>query len=206
MSGSRAVCAVMVVWACAHPTVALASGPGIMGGLTRATFATDGWSRSTGFGAGLFATIATVKGVAVRPEIAFVRKTPERQLGEGDAAITTRVAVDYVELPVLLRYSLLPGRRLTPVLFAGLFAAVRTKARAHTDIGEASFDEDLTDSVKRWDSGFVGGVGLELRSGRVTWVADVRYAQGFPSVGQAHATGTWKTRTLAAMAGVQWSR
>ena len=193
-----------LVWCWAG--VALAGGPGVSAGVTRTTLTATGWSGATGVDAGVFATLATFKGATIQPEIRFVRKATERRLGDGVATISSTLKLDYVEVPVLLRVPLLGGRRTTPVVFAGLYGAFRVRATSRTEIGESSYDEDVADEIRRWQSGFVVGAGLEVQRGSVTWLAEARYSQGLTAVSTLEDTRDWRVRSLAILAGVAWRR
>ncbi len=188
------------------PASSFAGGPGVLGGLTRASFAADGWSSTTGFEAGVFVTLGRFGRFEVQPGIEFVRKAPELRIGDGIATIASKVILDYIELPLLLRVNVLRGSRLTPVVFLGGFGAYRTRARGRTGIGDASFEEDLNDIVASWDAGIIAGAGMQIRTGAVTWMVDLRYSHGLKDIGKDESTIDWKTRTLTALAGVSWSR
>jgi hypothetical protein len=195
---------VIAAWALCVPDAALAGGPGVSAGVTRTTLTATGWSAAAGFDVGLFATIATFKGISLQPEIRYVRKVPERRIGDGAATISSALTLDFVEVPVVLRVPLRRERRLTPVVFAGIYAACRVRARSRIEIGESSYEEDLADATRRWHSGVLAGAGLEVRGGPVTWLTEARYSQGLTAVGTHEGTNDWSTRTVTVLAGVAW--
>lgn len=206
MWNHRTLFTLTLLLTCVPAAAAGAGGPGVAVELTRTTFNGPDWSWGTGFGVGGFATFGMFKSFSLQPEILYVRKVSDRSLSDGTATIRTAVAIEYVEMPLLMRYVPMAERHVRPVFYGGVFVAFRTRARARSEIGDASVEEDMTADVRESDAGLVAGVGVEWQRGRLTWTGDLRYVHGLQTVSAQAGVTDWKTRSIAVRAGVCWSR
>ena len=104
--------------------------------------------------------------IDLQPEVLYTSKGATLDV-EG---IDSTLVLDYLEVPVLARWSL--GRRL--YVAAGPALAWRLKAKSRTKFSGATEEINLADSVKGYDAGVVGAVGI--RFGAI--VLDGRYTHG----------------------------
>ncbi len=137
---------------------------------------------------GLFATIWLSNRFAVQPEVFWTRKGAGRvfvlnsRLAFNDLEITA----DYLELPLLIRYSPPTDTRLSYSLIAGPVPAF---ALGNKLSGDALRDETGAPgekleicNLRSFDLGLAFGVGLDFNSGSAEWLVDVRYTVGLSRI------------------------
>jgi hypothetical protein len=169
---------------------------GLRGGANLSTVRND-----TSLGSGGFTMRqGLVAGAFFSWSLGWVNLQPEALYTSKGAAldvqgIDSKLVLDYLEVPVLARWSL--GRRL--YVAAGPALAWRLKARSRTKFSGATEEIDLADTVKRYDAGVVGAVGI--RFGKI--VVDGRYTHGLLDIDSD--TGdevTVRNRAITISAGV----
>ena len=169
---------------------------GVRGGVNFSTVQNETSLGSGGFGyrqglvAGAFFTWP-LGWFDLQPEVLYTSKGAALDI----AGIDSKLVLDYLEVPVLARWSL--GRRL--YVAAGPALAWRLKAASRTKFSGATEEIDLHDSVKGYDVGVVGAVGV--RFGAV--VVDGRYTHGLLDIDSD--TGdevTVRNRAITITAGV----
>ena len=134
-----------------------------------------------GFSGGAFLTYGLGSSFAVQPEVLFVRKGSKYSNGSGSDAYRETLSLDYIEVPVLMKFELLAAKSVRFNFFAGPSLAFKLRARVKATFGGETEVESL-DSVKNTDFGLVAGFGLEylLRRGRLAF--DLRYTAGMGSL------------------------
>lgn len=120
----------------------------------------------TGFSGGAYLTYSFSHQFAVQPEILYVSKGAAKDLFIFDAHWN----IDYLEVPVLLKFNIAPDRPVRPNLFVGPAMSVLLSSSFHV-INESY---DVKDGMKSMDVGLVFGGGVDYR--RVTF--DLRYTLG----------------------------
>ena len=184
---------------------------GIAFGLGMSNVAGDGWStwselagadynnRSmAGFAAGLFVRVPVgMRGVSLQPEVLYVTKG-----SNVDAPIITypvlrepaemvmRVRTDYVEIPLLVRYTLAEGKLATPHLIFGPMLAFKVSSKvkykdypAHIESLRTLLSEKDITNTKSLDYGLVLGGGVDIVIGKITSLTlDFRYTVGLIGV------------------------
>jgi hypothetical protein len=127
----------ILVCACLHAQAAGGAEIGVKGGLVRASVPGEVWSAANGFEIGGFFSLATGRSLALQPEVIFVRRAMAGEISDGVATIRSTTTLDYVEVPVLLKYTFHRSThrwarpdRVSPMVFGGAFAALRTGAMA----------------------------------------------------------------------------
>ncbi len=135
----------------------------------------------TGFFAGGFATIPVTTGLYLEPGVYYSQKGYEmtgqlntKGLGFLSAGGTAKLALDYIDVPVLLKADV-GGLQL----FAGPQISYLSKANLHSKVGLLginilSNDMDVTSSFNRWDVGVTGGIGFTFSKG-ITFSASYDY-------------------------------
>ena len=124
----------------------------------------------TGFSGGAFLTYNLNRQLAVQPEVLYVSKGAEKDL----FIITPAWAMDYLEIPVLLKFAFTPDAKVRPNLFAGPAFALLLSS----EVSASDYSFDVADGMKSMDVGFVLGGGLDFK--RFTF--DIRYTLGLVNV------------------------
>jgi hypothetical protein len=192
--------AVLLLAALALPAPARALGLdlGIKGGVSVSEIQSDllDVSNRTGFVGGGSLGIALVPGFVIQPEVLFVRKGAKlpADLGSGT------VDVDYLEIPLLLRLSLLPVKGPVDVrVLAGPVASFNSS-------GTPSLAETRADlkKIKDADYGVAVGSALAFQPGGMRIVAEGRYTFGLTDVLDLASGANGKNRALYAMLGLEF--
>ena len=123
-----------------------------------------------GFSGGGFLTYDFNRQFAIQPEILFVTKGAEKDL----LFVSAEWAIDYLEIPVLLKFDFVPDGPVHPNLYVG--PALDILLSSEFRVIDLSYD--VTDAMKSTDVGLVIGGGLDYR--RVTF--DLRYTIGLLNV------------------------
>ncbi len=124
----------------------------------------------TGFSAGAFLTYKLNRQFAVQPEILYVTKGAAKDLFFFNAHLN----LDYLEIPVLLKFDFTPDGNMRPNLFVGPALGVLLASKFHI-INETY---DIKDYTKSMDVSLVFGGGIDYR--RVTF--DLRYTLGLSGI------------------------
>jgi len=166
-----------------HPTI------GILAGVNLAKLSgndiTDASNR-TGFVGGLYVTFHIAGGFGIEPEALYTM-----QGAKFDDDFT--VKLDYISVPVLLRYDFkTPG--VHPYVFAGPTFSFKAKCQESqgSDSADCS-DADIT--PKSFDMGATGGAGVAF--GKLS--VSARYTAGFSKIADNVDA---KNRTISVMAGL----
>ena len=197
----RAAClAVLVLVASASPLFAQLPGLGVKGGVNLATQKTsgddagdDGLQSSPGLVAGIFMTFPIASWLEFQPEALYSVKGAKVD----ESAFTSKVLIDYLEVPMLARVSRRGGGRLGFYAAGGPYAAFQLRARTRTRFGGATEEIDVSDSVERIDFGVSAGGGVEW--GR--WVFDGRYSYGLKDIDKDTGDGIKLTNRAITLTG-----
>lgn len=138
----------------------------------------------TSFNAGLFVNLPVSSGVSIQPELNFSRKGSELVYDNAFASGTTRVKLNYLEIPVLLKLNLTPNLNV----HFGPYVAylIDGKATNESNDGSFNFEENINkDDLNEWDYGLSGGVGLDFGSTSL----GVRYNYGLQTIGKERDFG-----------------
>jgi hypothetical protein len=123
-----------------------------------------------GFSGGAFLTYAFNRQFAVQPEILYVTKGAAKDLFFFNAHLN----LDYLEIPVLLKFDFMPDGKIHPNLFAGPALDVLLASKFHI----ISETYDIKDYTKGMDFSLVFGGGFDYK--RVTF--DIRYSLGLTNI------------------------
>lgn len=157
--------------------VAAQIGFGIKGGLNVANLTgtdSEGFVRKTGLVAGGFVKLNIAPNLAIQPEVLFTQKGSKGDIGFG---ATATFEMNYIEVPVLLRYSFPTPGDMDPFLFAGLAMAFIQTAEFTVEAGGQSASLDIANE-KSNDLGLVLGGGIELATGGINLLVEVRVTSG----------------------------
>ena len=144
-----------------------------------------------------FLTLPVTRWLVLQPEVAYALKGTRSE----DAGTVSKVLLDYLEVPVLGRFSFgAPGaRRFFGV--AGAALSMLLRARTRVDLGDATEELDIRDDVETLDWGLVLGGGVEVGS----IVFDARYTHGLRDIDRdATDTVTVRNRAVSISAGIRF--
>lgn len=165
---------------------------------------TDNSDMLTGFHFGGFLNIRPpLSPIAVQPEILFSRLGTKFEVLPGSVSMETDVieetlTIDYVQIPVLLKYYLpLPGP-IGPNLFAGPYVGFNMDSDYDSEISEA----DLTEQLNDMDYGLVFGAGTELSILLTTIHVEARFMLGLESVYTEEFDNDERNRAIMLSAGI----
>lgn len=185
-----------------------------------------GYQTRDGFKAGAFYTIHLGSGFALQPEIFLSQrqyKYSNYPCYYGSEIIHYIPGFDehgydtvrYVEIPVLLKYTVNLKSNFKPVLFAGGFTAFRVTPEK---LGDNYYGYTYR-KYKDVDAGLIFGLGFEHKLGKIKMHYDFRYTLGLVDVQEAWSScmevwdpshGDWwspqkrKNRSFAFMVGVSF--
>ena len=136
------------------------SGFGIRGGANFFNFggsdvSENDYTNRVGFHAGIYATILPEGPVSVEPGVFYSVKG-----SQNDDVLDSRAVLDYVDVPVLLRFRIGEGFNL----FAGPQISFLTNSKFEGEFGGSTLSFD-TDEIKSTDAGLVFGLGYNLPQG-----------------------------------------
>jgi opacity protein-like surface antigen len=162
-----------------------AVGFGVKLGLTVTNFASEdaedtpflNFENKLGFAAGGLASIPLSPMVSLQPEFMFVTKGADVEVvGENLGYI----ALNYLEVPVLLRVDVPVTGSVAPFIVAGPALGFVLSARFVNNDGDT---ENLEDDIDDLDLGFIlgGGLGIPLSSGGLFEI-EVRYEHGLSDI------------------------
>lgn len=176
-----AALAVLFALASASPLFAQLPGLGVKGGVNLATQKASGdaaedndLKASIGLVAGAFMTFRIAPWLEFQPEALYsIKGTKVEETG-----FTSKLLIDYFEVPMLARVSRRGGGRLGFYAAGGPYVAVQLRARTRTTFGSATEEIDVGEQLERLDFGVSAGGGVEWGS----LVFDVRYSHGLRDV------------------------
>jgi hypothetical protein len=119
-----------------------------------------------GFSGGAYLTYSFNRQFAVQPEILYVMKGAEKDL----FLFSAEWSIDYLEVPVLLKFDILPDGPAHPNLFVGPAMSVLMSSKLHA----LDYEVDVSDGMKTTDFSLVFGGGLDYKH----FTFDVRYTLG----------------------------
>ena len=181
---------------------------GVMAGVNLAKIsgdATDALDSRTGFLAGVFVTFHITNTFAIEPEALYSQRGAS---ADGEMGFDATIKMDYIDIPVLLRFDVPVAGPIRPFFVAGPAFGIQTKC-AISGEGEgvsASVDCDALDEdpesdfdPKTFDLSGVVGAGLDFRLGGHTLMVGARYQHGFSDVVKDASA---KSRTWSIVAGL----
>jgi hypothetical protein len=138
----------------------------------------------TGIKLGGFMIFPVTSVMTVQPEIYFVTKGWKDKgeiLGQ-EVTITTNM--NYIEIPVLLKFNMETGSSFMPMIFVGPYMGfLLGDPTLKVEVGGDSAEEDWpSDTFKSIDLGGVVGAGADFDLGPTTLIFEARYNIGFSSI------------------------
>jgi hypothetical protein len=131
---------------------------------------------------GVFAAFSLSKHLAIQPEVNYL-STGEKATESGMVIYTYTQSFNYLQVPVLVKYSFRPMGKITPVVFAGPAVAFLLSAREKEYLdGTIQYDESIKPYFKSTDFGLDFGLGAEMAVGKMKGLVDLRYYLGLVNV------------------------
>ncbi|MEN6559516.1 MAG: porin family protein [Acidobacteriota bacterium] len=146
------------------------------------------FKNNTGLTGGIFVNFK-LGPVSIQPEVLYSRRglSYDQETNE-EIKVTSLMLVDYVEVPVLVKYSFLSGPA-KPFLYAGPSFSYLLKGRSGYDIDYLTSDEpdmnyyyDTTDSYKKTELAGVFGAGVDIKLPKVILSLEGRYHLGLSNI------------------------
>jgi hypothetical protein len=213
---ARTTAALLLVAAAAIPGCAGAQGGqpafGLYAGFNNSTMKGDsvpGPLSKNGFLGGVFLTWPLGDNVALQPEIVFAPKGVTTLDARPAGIVSTDIRVNYVEVPVLLRWS---GPQMNgsivPYLLAGPQVAVKAGCTVvaggisgHYTCADIGSIGNVSNGVEGMDFGAIAGAGIDFRIGARRYTVSARYDYGLHNVVKNNDA---KNRTFGVVAGLVW--
>ena len=139
-----------------------------------------------GFAGGAFVALEVSPNLAVQTEVLFTRKgakmTSEAtdEAGNPLGSFDTFIRVDYLEVPVLLRGTLLATPAVQPMIYAGPTFGFPLQGKLVTDY--AGVPDVKLEDLESVDFGAAFGLGIGARLAGHRLFADLRYTTGFGDI------------------------
>ena len=135
---------------------------------------------------GVFLILPVTERLSLQQEVLYVSKGSRQDIGVAIFDIPTTLTVsydmNYLEIPVLLRYSWLQDRDVSLYSLAGFAFALKLQDRytlsGEVDDGEQQVplhaDSDMSE-VDLFDFAFTYGIGFEIPAGGGHWILEYRF-------------------------------
>ncbi len=145
---------------------------------------TPGLKSITSFQVGAFISFDISKNFALQPEIYYVMRGARADeffavIGQEFKA---KIKIDYIEIPLLLKYKTPLAHRMKPILFAGPYIGFRLNAYHTVGLIELEREGDYKEQVKNQYLGLVVGGGIEFNLKSMKLILDGRYSFGVTSI------------------------
>jgi hypothetical protein len=132
-----------------------------------------------GYAAGGFLAIRFDNGFSIQPEVLYTQKGVKVDLGQGAVVADVRIKADYLDVPVLARYTF--GKGLRGYVFAGPSLDFKLSAKQEMDFLGESEEEDISDEVEDFEFAVVFGGGIELGP----LLLEARWSEGLTNLAKA---------------------
>jgi len=160
-----------------------------------------GTSQRIGFAAGGFLMVRWTNGFAIQPEVLYTQKGVKIDVSGGSDVGQARVKADFLDVPILARYTI--GKGVRGYLFAGPSLDFKLNAKIKADVLGASQEEDISSDVKSFEFALVVGGGVEL--GPI--LLEARWSEGLTDLAENTSGETGpavKTRTCLFLGGLRF--
>jgi hypothetical protein len=161
-------------------------------GLAMAKFGGDAGSPKNrmGFGFGGFIGFRVGENMMIQPELLYLMKGAKYEAG--NEKLTFKV--DYLEIPVLIKFCIPTKGQISPSLFVGPSVGIKLSNKIRYEEGGVS-EEAKVDFAKGTDFGLVLGGGLDFAMGTGKICFDARYTLGLTNILDVDG-GDWKNNVI----------
>ena len=198
---ARVLLLVSLMMSAASAAAAQGTSFGVKGGVAFSTLSFDpsseiSYDLRSGLVVGGFVAFPLGSRLTIQPEGLFVQKGAKAD----DLGVSATIKLDYVELPVLVKYRIAGGPARSFHLLGGPSVAFKVSASSSATFGGTTIETDNDDDIERLDYGVVAGAGMD--AGRFT--IDGRFTFGVANVNKEQDEPESRTRSVAILAGVRF--
>lgn len=174
---------------------------GVKGGINFASLSFDpsediNTGTRIGIAAGGFVALPLGSRLTIQPEGLFSQKGEKADLD----GVVAKLELDYIEVPVLLKYAITQGASRSFHVFGGPSMAFKVRSRATASFGGTTV-ETGEENIKDTDFGVVFGAGMDFGK----WSVDGRYTMGLADINNDESDDTKiRTRTISVLAGIRF--
>jgi len=151
--------------------------------------------------------------VALQPEFLWVRKASEAEVSLPELGLSQsiRLTLDYLEIPLLVRFSPTTEGSIDPIFYAGPSLGFNISARVKNIANGEEDVEDISNQIRGLDVGIVVGGGIVFGEGRlryssVRYTLEGRLTTGFTDIlvdeEAEGSAGSFKNSTFAILLGI----
>jgi hypothetical protein len=154
-----------------------------------------------GYAVGGFLAIRFDNGFSLQPEVIYTQKGVKVDLGEDTIVADIKFKADYLDVPILARYTF--GKGLRGYVFAGPSLDFKLNAKVESDILGESDEEDISDDVESFEFAVVVGGGIEIGP----LLLEARWSEGLTNLSKAvegETTSDVKSRTYLFLVGFRF--
>ena len=163
------------------------------------------WGNLTAFRLGAFARIPVYSRFFFQPEMYFAKKGSMTTGQFLNSDISAKIELTYVEIPLLLVFSIPVAKKLGVSIFAGPYAAVRIGAKQVTEFLDETQEEDIKDEISDVDCGYQVGTEMGFGLGKGKLLMDLRFCGGFGNIHRKELVeNTIRNQGLSVMLGYQF--
>lgn len=142
---------------------------------------TESADARTGLLIGGQVTIRITEQFAFQPELYYSQKGIKSDIDAGEVgSVEMKMKNDYLEVPLLARYTFTQSPKVHPFLLAGPSLGFSTSCKFEADGESIDCDDDV--DLNTFDLGGIAGAGLEFPVGRNAISIGARYDFGFNEV------------------------
>jgi len=182
------VLVLMLIVVCAAAANAGEMSFGVKGGLvmTNVTGIPEEWedaqSYRTNFSGGVFLNYAFDEALSIQPELLYVPKGVKGTLYDGFMDVDVTPSIDFIEIPLLLKFTVPTEGKVHPCIFAGPSLGFVTSSKLKINLGWLSSSVDMSDFTNGTDFGVVAGAGIgyDTRYGLLS--IEARFQRGFSNI------------------------
>jgi outer membrane protein W len=137
-----------------------------------------------GFTGGVFMNYALNENFSIQPELLYTQKGVKGSLDlwEEIIVVDLKASFDYIELPLLAKYTFVPEKKFRPFVYGGPAFAYTLGSELTLSAFGFSADVDFSDLTHVTDFLFIAGAGFDYPLGRGALLFDVRFQYGFTNV------------------------
>ena len=120
--------------------------------------------------------------LSLQPEIYFVTKGVKANWTFLGMNVVEKIKLNYIEVPILLRYSIISKLKYNIGILAGVYFAFNLTANQITTINNERIDEDINNDIENWDYGGIIGVEIFIKKKNYKIYFDLRLTQGLTNI------------------------
>jgi len=178
--------------------VSLADVPNFADGVDAASDVLD---RRIGYAVGGFVALGLGNGFSIQPEALYTQKGMGASAPGGTASTEFELKADYVDVPLLARFTF--GKGLRGYVFAGPSLNFLISAKAKSGSSEDGPETDVSEDMESFEAALVLGGGIEVGP----LLVEARWSEGLTNIladAVSPAGPELKTRTLLVLGGIRF--